>query len=74
MKRFLKWLVNFLDRKFPDKVVVREEDFLHLQTSLVETNGHVIKLMERVAALEANVLNVNQAMGFSSPKLGMLER
>lgn len=74
MKRFLRWFVDFLERKFPDKVVVRQADFEHFQKALIQTNDHLIKLTERVAAAEANLRNVNGAMGFAVPKMGMLER
>lgn len=74
MKRFLKWFVDFLDRKFPDKVTVRTADLDKWQMQMAELAGRVVQLEERLTLVESNLKNVNTAMGFSAPKMGMLER
>ncbi len=74
MKRFLHWLVDFIDRKFPDKVVVTTEDYQKNAVAVAELQIKLAELNEKLSKLELNLLNVNQAMGMTIPKMGLLER
>ena len=74
MKRFLRGVLNFLERKFPDKVEVTLERYTQLGATIAAQAEQLIKQEERIKALEMNVLNLNQAIGFAAPKMGMLER
>jgi len=74
MKRFLRWFVDFLERKFPDKVVVTDAAYKQLTETMVGQAAQIVELKQKLSALELNLMNVNTAMGFAAPKLGMLER
>lgn len=74
MKKFLHWLVDLLDRKFPDKVVVTDASYRELIDIVKKQNELMIEMEKKIIALEHNLLNVNQAMGMTIPKMGMLER
>jgi len=74
MKRFLRWFVDFLERKFPDKVVVTDAAYKQLTETMVGQATQIVELKQKLSALELNLMNVNTAMGFAAPKLGMLER
>jgi len=74
MKSFLKWLVNFLERKFPDKVEVTKEKYDLLSTQLIATQTLVKKHEEDIEALKIRIGNMDVALGFAAPKIGVLER
>ena len=74
MKRILRYVLDFLERKFPDKVVVTDVKFKELDAHIVIAHTRLDAIEEKLKTLEANLLNVNQAMGFAGPKMGMLER
>ena len=74
MKRFLRWFLDLLDRKFPDKVVVTEASYAALQGRIAALESDAAALSERVKKLDMNVQIHNQAMGFSQKPGGMLER
>ena len=74
MKRFLRALLNWLDRKFPDKIVVTQHDYDSLILKIQDLHVKLNELNEKVNKLDQNVLNLNQAMGMTIPKIGMLER
>jgi len=74
MKRFLRWFVDFLERKFPDKVVVTDAAYKQLTETMVGQAAQIVELKQKLTALELNLMNVSTAMGFAAPKLGMLER
>jgi hypothetical protein len=70
----LRWFVEFLERKFPDKVVVTDATFTQLRTDLNAKSDELLEMKKRMDLLEENLKNINTAMGFERPKMGMLER
>lgn len=74
MKRFLHWLVDFLDRKFPDKVVVTAATYLTLKAQMETTAAILKNHADEINHLKAQMANINVAVGFAVPKAGMLER
>lgn len=74
MRIFLKWLVSFLDRKFPEKVTVTKSDYDNIRAVFIAQGEAMSVLRDEVSALKGQMANVNHAMGFSAPKMGMLER
>ena len=74
MKRFLRWALDFLERKFPDKVIVTAASYLTLKAQM-ETTAAILKgQAEEIADLKKQIGNINIAVGFSIPKTGVLER
>lgn len=55
MKNMLKALVNFLDRKFPDKVTITLLEYNQLFETLSNYNQYLQALNRKVEALEALV-------------------
>lgn len=53
MKSILRGILNFLDRKWPDKVVVTQKDY--------------DKLIQRVERLESEINKFNVTMGYGAP-------
>lgn len=74
MRSFLRWFLDFLDRKFPDQVVVTAKDYARLHVRMAEQEERNEVMNQRLAVLELNVTNINTAIGFSAPKMGVLER
>lgn len=74
MKAFLRAFLGWLDRKFPDKVLVTPADYQALHAGQATHTGQLSALEVRIKALETQMSNINLAIGFSAPKLGMLER
>lgn len=74
MKRFLRSILSFLDRKFPDKVVVNLAAYQSLEKAIVDLTIKAEMQDVKTRALETNLANLNLAVGFSAPKMGVLER
>lgn len=74
MKRFLRAFLNWLDRKFPDKVMVTAENWSWVNQELKFQNDQRKALEERIKALETQMANTQLALGFTAPKMGVLER
>lgn len=74
MKKALRILLNFLERKFPDKVEVRVSDLNGWVGRQAILEEEVKKLREMVDQMQSNLNNVNTALGFAAPKMGVLER
>lgn len=70
MKAFLAWL----DRKFPDKVLVTEASYLALLRRLAVLERDSVVVQERLRKLDVNVEMHNQAMGYSARSGALLER
>lgn len=74
MKRFLKALVSWLDRKFPDKVVITTETYVELLETVSLHTEAIEKHVERIKELEGQMGRINIQLGYSVPKMGMMER
>ena len=65
MKKILRWMIDFLERKFPDRITVTLEDYDELydelmicQNSSVKQGESILKMqstMEEVKTLSANI-------------------
>lgn len=82
MKRFVRWLADYLERKFPDQVVVTEATFKALKSKLddhqfkiLELQGcradNIVSLDGKIALLEAGNIVALKAM---QDKLELFER
>lgn len=67
-KNALKSLVEWLDRKFPDQVVVTKEKFDFLEARLVAMEKIVTD--QRLKTIEAEINKFNASLGFG----GVTER
>lgn len=74
MRVFLRALLSFLDRKFPDVVVVTQVEYDALKMRMTDLETWQSENEDKIKMLQANLNNVNTAMGFSAPKMGILER
>lgn len=74
MKKALRWLVSFLERKFPDRVVVTEASYAALVEVQQNNAEAILALKDEVEDLKRQLANVNVAMGFAAPRAAMLER
>lgn len=74
MKRFLRWFLSFLERKFPDKVLVTAESYARLQGGQAALEALVKKQEDEIIELKRQVANINIQVGFVAPKAGILER
>lgn len=74
MKRFLRWALDFAERKFPDRLEVRVADLEAWKVRVAKLETDLAAANEKLTKMEVNLLNVNQAMGFAAPKFGGLER
>ena len=74
MKSFLRAILNWLDRKFPDKLEVTPAEYGALVKGGLENTGHIEMLEARIKALETQMGNINLTLGFTAPKFGTLER
>jgi hypothetical protein len=66
MKQFLRWLLNFLETRFPEKIVMTPNELVALRT-----------LPSRMEKVEAEINKFNYAMGFGALPKGqqqVLER
>ena len=71
MKSFLRAVLNFLDRKFPDKVVLKIEDVKALEDRIKRLEEATGELDD----IKASINRFNVAMGFMPAKPGaVLER
>jgi hypothetical protein len=70
----LKWLVAFLDNRFPVKVVVTDATFQALNGRLGALESNLAGVQEHLKRLDANIQVHNQAMGFAAKPGGLLER
>lgn len=61
MKRFLRWFIDFLDRKFPDKVVVRSEDYEKLHKSVIDHGIRLEIIKDTFANIEKAIENAQNA-------------
>lgn len=52
MKRFLHWLVDFVDRKFPDRVVVTTDMYRQHERREVEMQTRLIALERKITGME----------------------
>lgn len=70
-KRTLKAVVNWMDRKYPDKVVVTTEEYNKLKSQV----GNITE--ERIKAIEVEINKFNVSLGFGgtvSQKLAPFSR
>jgi hypothetical protein len=67
MKKLLRSLLAWLDRKFPDRVMVDPNEYASMKSKVLE-------LDVQVKALQTQMANINLTLGFSAPKFGTLER
>jgi hypothetical protein len=77
MKHLLRGLLAWMERKFPDRVVVTQLEYNALSNSLEIISGTLSDLTGRVVKLEFEVNKFNVAMGFGtrgSSLVGSLER
>lgn len=61
MKGFLRSILDFLERKFPDKAVITTTDFKALKDVAARVPG----LEERIRSMEVEINKFNVQMGFS---------
>ncbi len=74
MKAFLRAVLDFLERKFPDRVVVTEANYTEMKALQAGQAQQIVEIKGEMAEMKLNLLNLNQAIGFAAPKMGMLER
>lgn len=74
MRRFLRAYLNWLDRRFPERLVVTQESFARLKGDLIQHEALVKAHEEKIKKLEEQMANINVAVGFSVPKAGTLQR
>jgi hypothetical protein len=77
LKSMLRGLVAWLDRKFPDRVVVTQLQYDSLVQSFNGMSGNVADLTARVVKLEFEANKFNLAMGYGThgnALAGSLER
>lgn len=85
MKSFLRQLLNWLDRKFPDKIIVTVADYLTLKAQIetltkigAQTDEWAKKQSERISKLESEITKLNVGMGFNvvadKLKMGAFQR
>lgn len=72
MKKMLRAIVNWLDRKFPDKVVLTVDKFKAMEAEvkrhaelLAAYDEHAKKNAERLQKIEAEINKFNASMGFN---------
>lgn len=65
MKRFLRWTLDFLERKFPDKVVVTAAKYNAMTESQVAQAAKIVELTGRVGQLETSMRAMSMQMGFA---------
>ena len=53
MKRFLRALLNWMDRKFPDRVTVTQEIYDGLIQAQTAQSNHIIELRRKIGELES---------------------
>lgn len=66
MIRFLKWLVNFLETRFPAKVTVTETEYRELKSKLDRIIAGIeeSRILDRMKTAEAEINKLNVALGF----------
>lgn len=74
MKQLLRSLLAFLDRKWPDRVVVSDSDYRALNARLGALESNLAGVQEHLKRVDLNVQMHNQAMGFAQKPGGLLER
>jgi hypothetical protein len=75
MKRLLKSLLNLLEKKFPDKVVVTEADYQILKATISAHDQQLTKALEkfsdeRLKKIEAEINKFNVSLGFMGQAVG----
>jgi len=74
MKSVLRALLAFLERKFPDRVVVTEKDYRRMVEMVDNQASTQSELVARVVKLEFEANKFNMAMGFGNTRSNMMER
>ena len=70
MRTFLRWLLNFIETRFPEKVMVTQKSYDNLEALNIQLADSHNKLVERVEKLEAETNKFNYAMGFGGMPKG----
>lgn len=63
MKRFLRWFLGFLERKFPDKVVLTPEQMRELVKKQSQTNFMMQSLVSEHGVLGSRMAAVEEGGG-----------
>lgn len=72
MKRLLRSVLNFLERKFPDRIEVTVREYQDLHTELGQLNAsyqlmsaEALKTSQRIKQLEDNLRELNANFGIT---------
>lgn len=65
MKRLLRWAIDFLERKFPDKVVVTAAKYNALAEMQTAQAEKIAELTGRIGQLETGIRTISMQMGFA---------
>lgn len=74
MRNLLRSLLNWLDSRFPPKVVVTQAELLTFKAQMDVVATSLATHSEEIADLKKQMGNINVALGFSMPKVNVLER
>ena len=74
MRKLIRAVLAWSERKFPDRVMVTETSYLALQARIGALESDLVAVGERVKKAEALVLMHSQAMGFTQRPDMSLER
>lgn len=71
MKKALRALLAWLDRKFPDRVVVTLAEYNALKSQIEAIQKSVS--IERIKKIESEINKFNAAMGFGNPLASQIQ-
>lgn len=74
MRALIKRIIAWTERKWPDRILVTETDYIALKARLGALESDLAALGERFKRNEAIVLQHSQAMGFAQRPDMSLER
>lgn len=76
MKSILRGILDFLERKFPDRLEVTLSDYQNIAATVGMHGDQISDMAVRLQKLEAHISNLNLAMGFGAKMngSGVLER
>lgn len=72
MKAFLRAVLSWMDRKFPDRVVLTPEKYSALDTAMSQHASTLAELTARMVKLEFEVNKFNVTMGFGTRGQGVM--
>lgn len=74
MLKLMGQFVEWAEKRWPEKVVVTEDKYRELFREVFALESRVTALEAKIKAFETNLNNLNMAIGFAAPKMGVLER